>query len=270
MKFAKLFAFTGLVKAGSRTKRDSDILQITGEETIEELDALLLNLDDSPELRMGGEMEEEENLMEKMNPRKFRQWRLMVMFLQRGNPDRRRWKHFQKYGCHCLPDGAKLIGAAGFGKPVDAIDKSCMDFHQCYKCITMEHGDETKGCAGESVRYKFEAHMDKVTYKKTLTCTDPEGSCPYNVCQCDLAQAKKFAALAGEWKAEYHAGKWGNFDKEASCRRAGSAADTGYGSGSAGAEVLECCGDKYTFPFNKPRHANQCCKGTQAKPLSQC
>ena len=41
----------------------------------------------------------------------------------------------------------------------------------------MEHGDEKNGCAGENVRYKFEAVMDKNdNYKKTITCTDEKGT----------------------------------------------------------------------------------------------
>lgn len=140
----------------------------------------------------------------------------------------------------------------------------------------MEHGDEKNGCAGENVRYKFEAVMDKNdNYKKTITCTDEKGTCAYNVCQCDLDLAQKFADLAGDWNSDYHAGKFGNFDRESQCARSrdgaaeGTGSPTGYGVEKI-PEPLECCGDKFTFPFNKPRHADQCCVGTQAKPLSQC
>ena len=102
-----------------------------------------------------------------------------------------------------------------------------------------------------------------------------KGTCAYNVCQCDLELAQKFADLAGDWNSDYHAGKFGNFDRESQCARSGDGGAGGAGSATGYGvekipEPLECCGDKFTFPFNKPRHSDQCCVGTQAKPLSQC
>jgi len=48
----------------------------------------------------------------------------MVMFLQ-PEPRVRQWKDFQSYGCHCIPEGRRRIGVAGYGEPVDPIDNAC-------------------------------------------------------------------------------------------------------------------------------------------------
>ena len=118
-------------------------------------------------------------------------------------------------------------------------------------------------------------HMTLINHKSSFFWKAFKGTCAYNVCQCDLELAKKFADLAGDWNSDYHAGKFGNFDRESQCVRSGDGGAGGAGSATGyGVEKipdpLECCGDKFTFPFNKPRHSDQCCVGTQAKPLSQC
>jgi len=51
------------------------------------------------------------------------------------------------YGCWCAPDGFLSAGKAGFGTPVDRIDRSCRSLSQCYECAMIDNGQEcqTKG-----------------------------------------------------------------------------------------------------------------------------
>ena len=52
----------------------------------------------------------------------------------------------------------------------------------------------------------------------------------------------------------------GGFDRDQHCHR-----PTG-----PSIPFAECCGDTFTFPFNKPRRENQCCSGTEALPEGTC
>lgn len=250
MRFFKYIAAASMASAAIRLRRDDgDSFEVTGEETEEELDALLTDFGgENPFGRLDGGRGE---LEEMLNPRKFRQWKLMIKYLQ---PSPKKWRDFQNYGCHCIPEGSRKIGQAGYGEPVDAVDASCRSFHQCYRCLSDEHSDEEEGCNGEDVRYKFKG--SNVNGVKTVQCTDPVGSCRYNVCQCDLALAQKLQTAVLVWDVKYHQ-KQGDFDRAGNCHKSGG-----------GNNFEECCGDKFTFPNNMIRRSNQCCVGTEAKPLS--
>ena len=52
-------------------------------------------------------------------PRKFRQLKLMVIFLQK-EPG---FGKFCYYGCYCLTEGAHDLSGGGYGEPVDRIDR---------------------------------------------------------------------------------------------------------------------------------------------------
>ena len=52
-------------------------------------------------------------------PRKFRQLKLMVIFLQK-EPG---FGKYCYYGCYCLPEGAHDLSGGGYGEPVDRIDR---------------------------------------------------------------------------------------------------------------------------------------------------
>lgn len=252
MRIFKYFAAANMAYGAIRVRREGgDGFEITGDETEEELDGLLADFaGENPFGRreLGGE--------DMLDPRKFRQWKLMVMFLQ---PDQTRaWKDFQSYGCHCIPEGRRRIGVAGFGEPVDPIDNACRSFHQCYRCLEDEHADEPNGCDGERTRYRFAANKS-ADGTKVITCKHPEGSCEYNVCQCDLQIAQRLSTAGLSWDMQYSK-KQGKFDRETSCKK----------TGKGGAVFEECCGTKFTFPNNSIKRSNQCCDGTESKPLSQC
>ena len=53
----------------------------------------------------------------------------------------RSFSKFYEYGCHCWQDRSGMMLSGG-GKPVDAIDKSCMQHKQCSKCAKIDFGEE--------------------------------------------------------------------------------------------------------------------------------
>ena len=75
--------------------------------------------------------------------RKFRNLKILVLWLQKDQ----RFGRFCYYGCYCLPEGSHDIASGGYGKPLDAIDRACFDFKQCYRCLIDEHE-----AAGQSIR----------------------------------------------------------------------------------------------------------------------
>ena len=75
--------------------------------------------------------------------RKFRNLKILVLWLQKDQ----RFGRFCYYGCYCLPEGSHDIAAGGYGKPLDAIDRACFDFKQCYRCLLDEHD-----AAGQTIR----------------------------------------------------------------------------------------------------------------------
>jgi hypothetical protein len=252
MRIFKYLAAANMAYAAIRLRRDEGgEFEITGEETEEELDALLADLTgESPFARgdLGGRGDD------MLDPRKFRQWKLMVMAMQRQAGSTRQWKDFQSYGCHCIPEGRRRIGVAGYGAPVDSIDNACRSFHQCYRCLEDEHADEG-GCDGEKTRYKVTINENT----GEISCRNKPGTCQYNVCQCDLQIAQRLSTAFPVWESKYSK-RQGKFDREASCQK----------TGKGGAVFEECCGDKTTFPNNSIKRSNQCCVGTESKPLGQC
>ena len=142
---------------------------------------------------------------------------------------------------------------------MDAIDRSCMEFKQCYKCLLEEHKSDTgRECRGEDLGYRMELTTD-ADGKKVIKCDNPKDSCRYNICQCDKALAEKLAMYESEWDETLHSVK-GGFDREDKCHRMPPNNNP----------FVECCGDTSTFPFNQPRHESQCCDGPVAKQNGQC
>ena len=96
-------------------------------------------------------------------------------------------RHFLQlhYSCFCLPEGSHNIAAGGYGVPVDNIDRSCLEFKQCYKCLIAEHAGDFKGipdgteCRGEDHGYKMNLTTENGTNK--ITCLNPVGTCRRNI-----------------------------------------------------------------------------------------
>ncbi|CBY10157.1 unnamed protein product [Oikopleura dioica] len=260
MKLFSLFSLSAMASETgiSRSRRDVDF-SFSGEEsadffsqflaeitdgTTDEIDQLIFNLSGGEESRFISEVES----------RKFRQLKIVVLWLQQEQ----KFGRYCYYGCYCLPEGSHNIASGGYGKPRDSIDRTCKDFKQCYHCLKAEYDGE-RDCVGEDIGYKFDL-LTNADGSKDVICTNKPGSCRYNVCQCDLALAKGLAKYEQTWDEQYHSVK-GGFDREAVC--------THQGGGNYN-PVMGCCGDKSTFPFNEMVRANQCCDGPFAKPAGEC
>ncbi|CBY12908.1 unnamed protein product [Oikopleura dioica] len=244
----------------SRTRRDvaysfsgeeaadfySDILADISGSTVDEIDQLIMNLQGGEQSRFGP--------MDEIEVRKFRQLKIVVLWLQ----NEQLFGRYCYYGCFCLPEGSHNLAQGGYGKPQDNIDRSCKDFKQCYRCLNEEFGDTSKGCAGEESGYRFDL-ITNADGSKDVQCTNRPGSCRRSICECDLQLARALSKYESEWDESLHSFK-GGFDRDAKCVKP-------VGNGTP---ILECCGDKTTFPFNTPRRENQCCDGPIAKPLGEC
>merc|ERR1711953_22997 len=243
----------------SRTRRDvaysfsgeeaadfySEILADIAGGTVDEIDQLIMNLQGSEGFRLGP--------MDEFSMRKFRQLKIVVLWLQQEQL----FGRYCYYGCFCLPEGSHDIAKGGYGKPQDNIDRSCRDFKQCYRCLNEEFGDTNQGCAGEEFGYRFDL-ITNSDGSKDVQCTNRPGSCRRSICECDLQLARALALYESEWDENLHSVR-GDFDRETTCERR-----------EGDNPIIECCGDKTTFPFNTPRRANQCCDGPTAKPLGEC
>jgi len=62
--------------------------------------------------------------------KRFVDLKKLVSWMQ---PYDKRISRYCMYGCWCLPEGAHGF-VAGVGKPVDLVDKACMQLFQCYEC----------------------------------------------------------------------------------------------------------------------------------------
>merc|ERR1712003_277864 len=241
----------------SRTRRDV-AYDFSGEEpadfyanisgnTVDEIDQLIMNLQGGEQSRMGP--------MDEVGVRRFRQLKVVVLWLQ----NERKFGRYCYYGCFCLPEGSHNLAAGGYGKPLDKIDRSCQKFKQCYRCLNEEYGNTEKGCKGENLGYRFKL-LTNEDGTKDIECTNRVGSCRRNICECDARLARDLSKYESEWDESLHTFK-GGFKREERCDK------PEYGRGSP---IIECCGDKTTFPFNQPRRYDQCCDGPYAKPAGEC
>merc|ERR1712203_937879 len=161
----------------SRTRRDvaysfsgeeaadfySDILADISGDTVDEIDQMIMNL--------MGESDESFRAMGELGMRKFRQLKIVVLWLQQEQ----KFGRYCYYGCYCLPEGSHDIAQGGYGKPQDNIDRSCKDFKQCYRCLNEEFG------------YRFDLLTNRI------------GSCRRSICECELQHAKALAKYESEW-----------------------------------------------------------------------
>lgn len=153
---------------------------------------------------------------DKAHMMKYLQLKYSILFLQKQ-------KFIGKYcfyGCWCLPTGSKDLGA-GYGPPIDDIDKSCREYTTCYNCL---YSQDLLGqrCNEASVgKYNIQGTQDPTTGQVTLFCMDPQGSCLRSRCECDKALAEKLSTHEMDWNMQYHH-KWGTppFDREANCKAA--------------------------------------------------
>jgi len=133
-----------------------------------------------------------------------------------------------------------------------------VEFEEMKPHKTWAGGSVTK-CAGELLGYRFDLIGAPEDPDRDIVCTNKPGSCRRSICECDKSLAKSLAKQEETWNPTLHELK-GGFDRDQHCHR-----PTG-----PSVPFAECCGDTFTFPFNKPRRENQCCSGTEALPEGTC
>ena len=133
-----------------------------------------------------------DRVVDEIQLRKFRQLKISVLWLQKEQ----KFGRYCYYGCYCLPEGSHNIAAGGYGKPLDPIDRACLDFKNCYKCLLDEHEGE---CKGEDIGYRMDLLEDQYG-NKSIECTNKVNSCRYNICQCDKDRVRDHIVLRFEIK----------------------------------------------------------------------
>jgi hypothetical protein len=132
----------------------------------------------------------------------------MIMYLQRVPFFGQYWY----YGCWCAPEGFLKTVGSGYGKPVDAIDRSCRDMSECYECAQMDYGQD---CTTAEVNYRWHGEVDDEG-NKIVKCDDPEDTCAWAICQCDSRLATQLHSHERVWNLHHHQ-KWGDFNRDDAC-----------------------------------------------------
>jgi len=101
------------------------------------------------------------------------------------------------YGCHCHILGDRPMSQMGKGKPVDGLDRKCMAYKNCQKCVREVHGDQ---CIGEMVKYTWKFASKTQTFEGG----DEIGSCARDLYNCDLQFVQDSFAQQGEFNRDYH------------------------------------------------------------------
>ena len=47
---------------------------------------------------------------------------------------------FDQYGCHCFQRGLESSAFTGKGPALDDMDRACLKFHQCQRCLGIDKG----------------------------------------------------------------------------------------------------------------------------------
>ena len=122
-------------------------------------------------------------------------WNKLVYALEHISPTSSGPK-YEQYGCYCFQRGLYSSHFTGRGMPVDEIDEACFKFHQCQKCLGIDHG---KQCTHNA---DYDIHYELVTGR--AKCMDKEGSCGRALCDCVVAFATNIAKAENRyaWKVE--------------------------------------------------------------------
>ena len=85
----------------------------------------------------------------------------------------------------------------GKGKPVDGLDRKCMAYKNCQKCVREAHGDQ---CIGEFVRYQWKFASKTQTFESANNI----GSCERDLFHCDFQFVQDTFAQQGEYNADFN------------------------------------------------------------------
>ena len=113
---------------------------------------------------------------------------------------------FDQYGCHCFQRGLESSAFTGKGPALDNMDRACLKFHQCQRCLGIDKGKvrlyQSSVVRGALIlnnlfqecnhlsTYDIRLVEDSVTSKRSAVCQDEPGSCGRNLCECTVAFAK--------------------------------------------------------------------------------
>jgi len=256
MKIFKICALSAAVLAQQNNNSSPTSITLTGEESVEQLDAIESSLSEEapgPEERRGDGVDP--------NTRRRKQLKISMLWML----SERKFGKYLDYGCHCFPSAAeKLItSSSGIGEPMDDVDSTCSSLSKCYRCLEAEYEGTKKGCDANGRNYGVRLTTDELG-NKNIECTDPAEECKRNICECDKAFAYSMRDSESSWDVSTQKKK--GFNRENECSPQGNRR---LGIRTFG-EFIGCCGDKSTFPFNQPRHAGQCCDGYNSKPEGTC
>ena len=120
--------------------------------------------------------------MAKMKDNKM--WNKLVYALEHISPNSSGPK-YEQYGCYCFQRGLYSAHFTGRGVPVDEIDEACFKFHQCQKCLGIDHGKKCTHTTDYEIQYAPGTRQAK--------CMDEEGSCGRSLCDCVVAFAQNIA-----------------------------------------------------------------------------
>ena len=112
---------------------------------------------------------------------------------QRKFDERKLWA----YGCHCHILGDRPMSQMGKGKPVDGLDRKCMAYKNCQKCVREVHGEE---CIGEVKQYTWKF----ATRTQSFVSENAVGTCERDLFNCDVQFVEDTFAQQGEWNTDFH------------------------------------------------------------------
>lgn len=201
-------------------------------------------------------------LKERLEYRKFKMLKLMVMYLQQIPL----FGKYCYYGCYCFPNVGKDF-TVGKGQPIDEVDKKCRDFSNCYKCLGLDY----KGNCQATQPYSFEGREDPVTKSKYVVCKNKPGTCRRALCECDKRLAENLSEAEWYWSPMYHK-NWGGFDKERMCGKDSGEKSESVNRASAikSEPQYRCCGkypDRVPFQYKTAYGEDRrCCEGKTYDP----
>lgn len=185
-----------------------------------------------------------------IQPRRFFQLQSFISHYTGADFDERKiWF----YGCNCLMQNDRPMSSKGKGKPVDKLDRLCMDWKICQRCVQKNFGDQ---CIGELVEY------DVKLRRGNPSChANPLNSCSRALCECDNQFASSLPSKIKYYTDDYHlywTPRTVNWDPESDCVKSDSKIQ------------MKCCGgsDLPWYQYNADRQ--DCCHNGETAPKGEC
>jgi len=169
----------------------------------------------------------------------------------------------QDYGCWCNFGESWRKGRS---KPVNVVDGFCKDLMNCYKCVGMDHDDESLVGVCDSTEEDYKGpSLIRVQQVGTLQACSEENAddpCKTRVCSCDTnfvynLMQSFFGGTVFDLTPQ-HLGAGGNFDTELECPKADYVAIS-----------KSCCGIyPKRFPYGVTAN-RQCCVTKTYNPATK-